>query len=214
VPYQELSREQMLRRTAELIAENKVVGWFQGRMEFGPRALGARSILANPCNLEMKNIINSKIKFREWFRPFAPSVLREHVSEYFDLHGDSPFMLLVPEVRREKRALLPAITHEDGTGRVQTVTRRDNPLYYQLIEAFAAITGVPVLVNTSFNVRGEPIVCSPADAYQCFIRTGIDALVMDNFVLTEKKNHQIYTEEEILELEGTVKLAATTHPVR
>lgn len=205
--YERLTREEMVRRTARLIAEEKVVGWFQGRMEFGPRALGARSILADPRNPEMKNIINSKIKFREWFRPFAPSVLRERVSDYFDLDGDSPFMLLVPDVLPDKRALLPAITHEDGTGRVQTVTREDSPLYYELIEEFGQLTGVPVVVNTSFNVRGEPIVCSPADAYNCFMRTGIDALVMGNCVLTEKVGGQIYTEEEIVELEGAVKLA-------
>jgi carbamoyltransferase len=206
--YEELPQEEMLRRTARLIAEDKVVGWFQGRMEFGPRALGARSILANPRNPDMKNIINGKIKFREWFRPFAPSVLRERVSDYFDLDGDSPFMLLVPDVLQDKRSLLPAVTHEDGTGRVQTVTREDNPLYYELIEEFERITGIPVVVNTSFNVRGEPIVCSPADAYQCFMRTGIDVLVMGNYVLTEKGQSRIYTEEEIIELEGAVKLAS------
>jgi carbamoyltransferase len=155
----------------------------------------------------MKNIINGKIKFREWFRPFAPSVLRESVSEYFDMDGESPFMLLVPDVLADKRQLLPAVTHEDGTGRVQTVTREDSPLYYDLIKEFELITGIPVVVNTSFNVRGEPIVCSPADAYQCFMRTGIDALVMGNFILTQKGESQLYTEEEIVELEGVVKLA-------
>ncbi|MFY9223520.1 MAG: carbamoyltransferase [Blastocatellia bacterium] len=207
VRYQELSEAEMLKKTAKLIADDKVVGWFQGRMEFGPRALGGRSILANPSNPEMKNIINSKIKFREWFRPFAPSVLKESVSKYFDMEGDSPFMLLVPDVLQDKRALLPAITHEDGTGRVQTVTESDNRLYYKLIKEFENISGIPVVVNTSFNVRGEPIVCSPADAYNCFIRTGIDALVMGNYVLTEKPFTNIYTEEEIVELEGAVKLA-------
>jgi carbamoyltransferase len=204
--YQQLTREEMLKRVARLIAEDKVVGWFQGRMEFGPRALGARSILANPRNPEMKNIINSKIKFREWFRPFAPSVLREQASEYFDLDCDSPFMLLVPQVRPEKRALLPAITHEDGSGRVQTVTAAESPLYYDLIKEFERITGIPVIVNTSFNVRGEPIVCSPADAYNCFVRTGIDALVMGNFLITEKSGASIYTEDEIVELEGNVRV--------
>lgn len=205
--YEYLSPEEMLKKTAKLIANDKVVGWFQGRMEFGPRALGGRSILANPRNPEMKNIINGKIKFREWFRPFAPSVTREAVSTYFDMEGDSPFMLLVPDVLQDKRSLLPAITHEDGTGRVQTVTKEDNPLYYALIKEVEHITGVPIVVNTSFNVRGEPIVCTPADAYNCFIRTGIDALVMGNYVLTEKGSTNIYTEEEIVELEGAVKLA-------
>lgn len=205
--YEELSQSEMIRRTAKLIADDQVIGWFQGRMEFGPRALGGRSILANPRNPEMKNIINTKIKFREWFRPFAPSVLRESVSEYFDMDGDSPFMLLVPDVLPEKRDLLPAVTHEDGTGRVQTVTKADNPIYYELIKEFGRITGIPVIVNTSFNVRGEPIVCTPQDAYNCFVRTGIDALVMGNFLITEKTSSSIYTEEEIIELEGAVKLA-------
>lgn len=178
-----LPRDEMLRRAARLIADNRVVGWFQGRMEFGPRALGARSILANPTHPQIKDIINSKIKFRERFRPFAPSVLREKVSAYFDMDMDCKFMLLVPEVLPSKRSLLPGITHADGTGRVQTVAREDSPLYYDLISEFEKLSGVPIVVNTSFNVRGEPIVCTPDDAYETFMKTGMDALVIGSFVL-------------------------------
>jgi len=171
-----------------MIADGLVVGWFQGRLEFGPRALGSRSLLADPRNPRMKDIINAKVKFREAFRPFAPAVLKEHAHEYFDMPPgmDAPFMLLVPKVREEKREILPAVTHQDGTGRVQTVTEETNPLYYRLIRAFGQLTGVPVVINTSFNVRGEPIVCTPRDAYHTFVHTGIDALVMGNFVITHK----------------------------
>ena len=149
------NEEELLRRTAQMIADGKVVAWFQGRLEFGPRALGARSLLADPRNVKMKDIINAKVKFREAFRPFAPAVLREHAHEYFEMPAgmDAPFMLLVPKVRAEKRAILPAITHQDGTGRVQTVTEEHNGRYYRLIRAFGKLTGVPVVVNTSFNVR-------------------------------------------------------------
>jgi carbamoyltransferase len=152
-------------------------------MEFGPRALGARSILANPTDAGMKDKINEKIKHREQFRPFAPSVLREAASTYFAFDGqdrESPFMLLVAEVRADKRHLVPAITHVDGTARVQTVRRDQQPLFYDLIEAFGKLTGVPVLLNTSFNVRGEPIVCTPAEAFNTFSHTDIDFLVMGN----------------------------------
>jgi len=179
---------ELLDRTAQMIADGLVVGWFQGRLEFGPRALGSRSLLADPRNPRMKDIINAKVKFREAFRPFAPAVLKEHAHEYFDMPPgmDAPFMLLVPKVREEKREILPAVTHQDGTGRVQTVTEETNPLYYRLIRAFGQLTGVPVVINTSFNVRGEPIVCTPRDAYHTFVHTGIDALVMGNFVITHK----------------------------
>ncbi len=186
-----LTREELVRETARRILDNRVIGWFQGRMEFGPRALGSRSILANPMNPDMKDIINAKVKFRERFRPFAPSVLREEVHRYFDLDFDSPSMLLVPEVLPDKRDLLPAITHEDGTGRVQTVTKEDNPLYYDLIREFQRISGVPVVVNTSFNVRGEPIVCSPEDAYNCFKKSGIDVLVMGDYLLEKNGNGEV-----------------------
>ncbi|MBI2191620.1 MAG: carbamoyltransferase [Planctomycetes bacterium] len=187
VRHEVLARQAMLERAAREIAGNKVLGWFQGRMEFGPRALGARSILANPMNPVMKDVINAKIKFRERFRPFAPSVLREKANEYFDLgEVDSPYMLLIPDVRPEKRSLIPAVTHEDGTGRVQTVTRSAHPLFYELICEFEKLTGCPVVLNTSFNVRGEPIVCTPEDAYNCFMKTGMDVLVMGRCVITEK----------------------------
>ncbi len=178
----------LLRQTAQMIADGKVVAWFQGRLEFGPRALGARSLLADARNPAMKDIINAKVKFRESFRPFAPAILREHVHEYFEAPKDMdmPFMLLVPKVRAEKRAIIPAVTHQDGTGRVQTVTEAANGRYYHLIQEFHRQTGVPVVINTSFNVRGEPIVCTPQDAYRTFVTTGIDALVIGDFVVTRK----------------------------
>lgn len=182
------NEDDLIDRTARFIADGKVVGWFQGRMEFGPRALGARSLLADPRDPRMKGIINAKVKFRESFRPFAPAVLRECAHEYFEMPSgmDAPFMLLVPKVRPEKHAVIPAVTHADGTGRVQTVTHQTNPLYYGVIERFGELTGVPVLINTSFNVRGEPIVCTPADAYRTFVNTGIDVLVIGNCIVTEK----------------------------
>jgi carbamoyltransferase len=189
LPHQYCAREEdLLEVTARLIDEGKVVGWFQGRMEFGPRALGARSLLGDARNPKMKDIINSKVKFREAFRPFAPSVLKEHAHEYFEMPKgmDAPFMLLVPRVRPEKHGVLPAITHKDGTGRVQTVTEEENSRYYRLLKAFARRTGIPVVINTSFNVRGEPIVCTPRDAVNTFLNTGIDALVMGNYLVLEK----------------------------
>jgi len=182
------NEDELLTRTAKMIADGKVVGWFQGRLEFGPRALGSRSLLADPRNPKMKDIINAKVKFREAFRPFAPAVLKQHAHEYFDMPEgmDAPYMLLVPSVLKDKRSVIPAVTHEDGTGRVQTVTEDVNPRYYRLIETFGRLTGVPVVINTSFNVRGEPIVCTPADAYHTFVHTGIDALVMGDYVVTRK----------------------------
>jgi carbamoyltransferase len=179
---------ELLRRTAELVAGGKVIGWFQGRMEFGPRALGARSLVADARNPKMKDIINAKVKFREAFRPFAPSVLKEHAHEWFDMPAgmDAPFMLLVPEVLRDVRAKIPAVTHQDGTGRVQTVTEEHNGRYYRLIKEFQSQTGVPIVINTSFNVRGEPIVCTPQDAYNTYLNTGIDVLVMGNYLVTTK----------------------------
>ena len=187
--------EALLQTVAGLIASRKVVGWFQGRLEFGPRALGARSLLADPRTDEMKDIINAKVKFREAFRPFAPAILREHVHEYFDVPAgmDLPFMLLVPKVREEKRSVIPATTHEDGTGRVQTVTERANGRFARLIRAFHRLTGVPVVINTSFNVRGEPIVCTPEDAYRCFMRTHIDYLALGPFLL-DKTNQPEWKE--------------------
>jgi len=203
------------KRVAAILAEGKVVGWFQGRMEFGPRALGGRSILGDPRSEETQSVMNLKIKFRESFRPFAPSVLREYVHEFFELDADSPYMLQVAPVKEERqiamsnseqqlfgieklnvsRSDMPAITHVDYSARVQTVCRQDNPRYYDLIKAFQDITGYPVVVNTSFNVRGEPIVCTPEDAYRCFMRTKMDYLVLGNYVLD--KQEQPEWEEEV-----------------
>ena len=168
---------------AARIAGNAIVGWFQGRMEFGPRALGNRSILANPADPEMKDILNKRVKHRETFRPYAPVVLQDRASDFFQAKQFSPFMLLAANVRPQKRDLIPAVTHVDGTARVQTVNPRQNDKLCNLISAFEKITGLPVLLNTSFNVRGEPIVCSPADAIRVFSSTKIDILVMGNFVL-------------------------------
>jgi len=167
---------------AHLIADGAVVGWFQGRAEWGPRALGNRSILADPRRKDMKDILNSRVKFRESFRPFAPAILKDRVGEYF-VHGhDSPFMLLVEKIRPEKRDEIPAVTHVDGTGRLQTVSRDTNPSFYDLISAFDRLTGVPVLLNTSFNIKGQPIVLTPEDAIDCFRITDIDVLYAEGLV--------------------------------
>lgn len=172
-------------RTAELLADGKIVGWYQGRMEFGPRALGSRSILADPTRPEMKDLLNKYVKYREEFRPFAPSVLAERAEEFFEGCSDSPFMLFVYPVKEAMKERLPAITHVDGTARVQTVTRQAHTRYYDMIKAFEAKRGVPVVLNTSFNVMGEPIVNTPEDAVRCFYSTGMDALVIGDFVLTK-----------------------------
>ncbi len=168
--------------TAEAIAEGKVIGWFQGRMEWGPRALGNRSILGDPRRADMKDILNLKIKRRESFRPFAPSILREHVAEWFEQEDDVPFMMEVFQVRAEKRALVPATTHVDGSGRLQTVHRETNPRYHRLISAYRDLTGVPMVLNTSFN-ENEPVVCRPQEALDCFLRTKMDVLVLGNWVI-------------------------------
>jgi len=202
-PYVRLSVDDLFHHVAGELAAEKVVGWLQGRMEFGPRALGGRSILGDARSIKMQSVMNLKIKYRESFRPFAPSVLREQVSEYFDLNVDSPYMLLVAPVREKRRILhrteqhalwgidllnvprsdIPAVTHLDYSARIQTVHNETNPSYYKLLEAFKKKTGSSVLVNTSFNVRGEPIVCTPENAYRCFMRTEMDMLVMENCVL-------------------------------
>lgn len=202
-PYVRLSDEVLFDRLANELGAGKVIGWFQGRMEFGPRALGCRSILGDARNPQMQSIMNLKIKYRESFRPFAPSVLRERVSDYFDLHTDSPYMLLVAPVLEKRRIKLteeqqslwgidllnvpksdiPAVTHVDYSARIQTVDKDANPRYYALLKAFEAKTGCGLIVNTSFNVRNEPIVCSPEDAYRCFMRTAIDILVLENCLL-------------------------------
>lgn len=206
VPYQYVDGDELCRRIAQELADGKVVGWFQGRVEFGPRALGARSIIGDARSHKMQSLMNLKIKYRESFRPFAPSVLRERLSDYFELYTDSPYMLLVAPVQTERRIPLkdsesnlwgidllnvpksdiPAVTHVDYSARIQTVHEETNPRYYRLLKAFEKLTGCGVIVNTSFNVRGEPIVCSPEDAYRCFMRTEMDTLVLENFILDKK----------------------------
>ena len=207
---QRLEADELPVRTAELLAAENIVGWFQGRMEFGPRALGARSILGDPRSSQTQSVMNLKIKFRESFRPFAPSVLREHVSEYFELDADSPYMLLVAPVEKERqismnqdqqalfgidklnvpRSDIPAVTHVDYSARIQTVRREENAPYYDTIQAFHSLTGCPLVVNTSFNVRGEPIVNTPEDAFRCFMRTEMDYLAMGSFLLDKRAQPQ------------------------
>ena len=177
-----LADEDLCRRVAEAIAAGEVIGWFEGRMEWGPRALGHRSILGDPRRADMKDILNLKIKRRESFRPFAPSILREAVAEWFELDGDVPFMMQVYPIRQEKRHLIPAVTHVDGTGRLQSVTSADNGRYYQLIKSFDSLTGVPMVLNTSFN-ENEPIVASPRQALECFLRTRMDVLVLEQTLI-------------------------------
>jgi carbamoyltransferase len=206
IPYHKIEPAELPRVAAGLIAESKVVGWFQGRMEFGPRALGARSIIGDARSPEMQSVMNLKIKFRESFRPFAPTVLADRAGDYFDINCESPYMLLTAYVRDQfkkpvppemekaqglaklkvHRSTIPAITHVDYSARLQTVNRGDNPLYYDMIKAFADLTGCPVIINTSFNVRGEPIVCSPEHAFRCFMRTRMDYLIMGNILLDKK----------------------------
>ena len=186
IEFKELNSPELVKKIAKLLREKKVIAWLEGRMEFGPRALGSRSILADPTNPDAKYAVNSKIKFREEFRPFAPTVLLDKVNEFFELSKPSPFMLLVAQVRKEKR-FIPAVTHVNGSARIQTIAKEDHPLYYDLINEFYKLSGNPVLLNTSFNLRGEPIVCTPHDAYLCFMRSGIDYLVMENFLLDKKK---------------------------
>jgi carbamoyltransferase len=205
--YHELEDHALFPRVAELISEEKIIGWVKGRMEFGPRALGARSILGDPRSPRMQSKMNLKIKYRESFRPFAPAVMREHVSEYFELNSDSPYMLLVAPVKKERRITMnseqeklfgiaklniprsdiPAVTHVDYSARVQTVEEQNSPHFYKLLEAFYKKTGCPVLVNTSFNVRGEPIVNTPKEAYACFMRTEMDVLVTGNYIMYKEE---------------------------
>ena len=209
--YQELELQDIPEKTADLLADENVVGWFQGRMEFGPRALGGRSILGDPRSEKMQEIMNLKIKFRESFRPFAPSILKENLPDYFEMEGDSPYMLLVAPVKKsirktmssedeklfgvEKlkviRSSLPAITHVDYSARVQTVHKETNPLYYALLKSFKEKYDCPVVINTSFNVRGEPIVCRPQEAFQCLMRTNMDYLMIENFLIAKKEQQPI-----------------------
>ncbi len=207
--YTKFLYDDLIIKTAEYLSKEKVIGWFQGRMEFGPRALGCRSILADPRSIKMQKNLNMKVKFRESFRPFAPSVLKEDLSKWFDLNIDSPYMLLTTNINDQKkvemtdkqkklfgidklnvaRSVIPAVTHVDYSARVQTVTEKANKIYYDLISKFKEITGCPVIINTSFNVRGEPIVNTISNAYKCFMATELDYLVIGNFILDKKKQN-------------------------
>lgn len=187
LPFQKLSEREVTRDAALEISRGAVVGWFQGRMEFGPRALGNRSILADPRRAEMKDILNERIKRREPFRPFAPSIIAEHVGDYFEQTHPAPTMLMVYQIKPGRRALIPAVTHRDGSGRLQTVTPEMNPRYHQLISDFYELTGVPILLNTSFN-ENEPVVCSPSDAIECFMKTRMDLLYLGNHVVRRTKS--------------------------
>ena len=178
-----MEKEELLKNTAKLISEGNIVGWYQGKMEWGPRALGNRSILADPRDSKMKDILNEKIKHRESFRPFAPSILEEHVSEYFDMDRPSSYMLFVAKVKKPEK--IPAVTHVDGTGRLQSVSKEVNPLYYDLINEFYKLTGVPVIINTSMNVMGEPIVNTPEQAHSMILKTDMDYTVMGNFIISK-----------------------------
>ena len=185
--YQKLTEQELISLTAGAIAKGKIVGWFQGRMEFGPRALGNRSILSDPRRKDMKDILNSRIKYREPFRPFCPSILAEKAGEYFETDYPSPFMVMAYKIRPFQRPRIPAVTHGDGTGRLQTVKREENPLYWKLINKFKELTGVPVLLNTSFN-ENEPIVQTPAQAINCFLRTQMDVLSVGPYMLLKSEN--------------------------
>jgi len=224
VPYKKLPYCDIPEIVADLIIQGKVIGWFQSRLEFGPRALGARSIIGDARNPEMQSRMNLKIKYRESFRPFAPTVLKENVSDWFDLDRQSPYMLLVAPVKEAKRikfsnpesklsgfdklrvarSVIPAVTHVDYSARIQTIKREDNPLYYDMINNFYQKTGCPVIINTSFNVRGEPLVCSPEDAFKCFMRTEMDYLVMGCFLLDKNEQKPLKKDikwQEVFELD-------------
>ncbi|MFH1478518.1 MAG: carbamoyltransferase [Candidatus Omnitrophota bacterium] len=215
IPFKKYPKEDLLKKTAELIIDEKVIGWFQGRMEFGPRALGGRSILGDARSQDMQSRINLKIKFRESFRPFAPSVLAEKVGEYFDISSESPYMLLVAKVKEDKleprpyeepkgferlkisRSTIPAVTHVDYSARVQTISKDSpNHMYYELLKELDKKTNCPVVINTSFNVRGEPIVCTPEDSYRCFMRTEMDYLVLGSFILDKREQPDTYLDKE------------------
>jgi carbamoyltransferase len=186
------SENELVKKTAELIFQNQVIGWFQGAMEWGPRALGSRSILSNPCNPNMKEILNLKVKHREKFRPFAPVVCIDDALTFFDCDKPIPeptdFMLMVYPIFKEWHKKIPAVTHVDGSGRLQTIRENQNPLYYNLIKQFGKLSKIPILINTSFNIRGEPIVCTPQDAYKCMMGTGIDCLIMGKYIIRRDDN--------------------------
>ena len=221
--FKKLSEDDLLNHVVHAISCSKAVGWMQGRMEFGPRALGGRSIIADPRSSKMQKQLNLKVKYRESFRPFAPSVISEDVNEWFELDTDSPYMLLVAEVQKDKRramtfeesalfgtdklniarSSIPAITHVDYSARIQTVHRDTNPRYHALISKFKEKTGCPILVNTSFNVRGEPIICTPTDAFKCFMGTELDVLAVGNYLLYKEDQDESLKEnyEELYELD-------------
>ena len=193
---------ELVKITAKLLNSDQVVGWFQGRMEWGPRALGSRSILSNPTNKEMQSILNLKVKHREKFRPFAPVVCEDDALKYFECDDPVPmptdFMLMVYPIKKEYHSKIPAVTHVDGSGRLQSVRREQNKLYYDLIKEFGRVNGIPILINSSFNIRGEPIVCTPYDAYKCMMGTGIDCLIMDKFMIKREDNRQhVWNSEEL-----------------
>lgn len=196
------SDKELLKQTSKLIFNDNVIGWFQGRMEWGPRALGSRSILSNPCNPKMQDILNLKVKHREKFRPFAPVICEDDANDYFECDKPIPpptdYMLMVYPIREEKRKLIPAVTHVDGSGRLQTIRRRQNLLYYDLIKEFGKLSKVPILINTSYNIRGEPIVCKPSEAYRCMMGTGIDYLVMGKFLIKRANNRKDMWDSEKL----------------
>ena len=219
--YEYFEKDILAKKVATLITQQKIIGLFHGKMEFGPRALGNRSIIGNPCSSETQSIMNLKIKFRESFRPFAPSILEENIDQFFELPKGtrSPYMLLVAAIKEHlkkelteeekklwgiailkiKRSQIPAITHVDYSARIQTVSIKTNPFYYNIIKEFDSLTGFPIVVNTSFNVRGEPIVCSLQDAYQCFMRTNIDYLVLENYILNKTQQKQSESDTKWLE---------------
>jgi len=206
--WQYVNDEELVHKTAQAICHGQIVGWFQGRMEFGPRALGNRSILADPRRPDMKDILNSRIKYREPFRPFCPSILAEKVSEYFETDYPSPFMVMAYKINPTKRIRIPAVTHGDGTGRLQTVERQTNPLYWKLITKFEELAGVPVLLNTSFN-ENEPIVQTPAQAIDCFLRTQMDVLAIGHYILRKADNlHLAAQRSAFAEVEGKLNMPA------
>ena len=197
--YERLTEVELVHRVAEDLASDKIVGWFQGRFEIGPRALGNRSILASPLKLEIRDIMNARIKFREPFRPFAPAVLAERAADYFEIDQFDPFMTVAVKVRPEIAHTIPAAIHVDGTARIQTVERRVNPLYYSLIETFMNLTGMPIILNTSFN-KQEPIVARPEEAISCFLRTEMDVLVMGNFYCNDRNSQAVRRASETFKL--------------
>ena len=183
--FKKVNDQKIIKETANLLSKGYIIGWFQGRMETGPRALGNRSILMDPRKLKNKDIINSRVKYREAFRPFCPSMLDSAIKEYMVNVPEIPFMNVSGDVRKNKINDIPAVTHVDGTARPQSVSKKTNPRFYKLIQEFGKITGVPVLLNTSFNIKGEPVVCSPEDAVKCFFDTGIDYLVIGNYIVNK-----------------------------